>query len=62
MDDSTLSDHQEVNNLVEIFNSRLNKIRELYDEGMILMEDKYIEETEKIIQKIEEITGRYSIE
>ena len=56
------TDYDEVNNLIEIFNSRLNKLREFYDDGKILEEDKYIEETEEIIQEIEKLTGRYSIE
>jgi len=55
-------DFNEVNNLIEIFNSRMNKIKESYNEGKILKEENYIEKTEEIIREIEKLTGKYRIE
>ncbi|MFC2136887.1 hypothetical protein ACFLTE_01805 [Bacteroidota bacterium] len=62
MNNLSHSDYDEVNDLIEIFNSRMNKLKDYYDEGKILEEEKYIEDTEEIIQEIEKLTGRYSIE
>lgn len=52
---------EEVQNLINIFNSRMRKIKDIYKSGDILNDNGYIEETEQIIQKIEKITGRYSL-
>lgn len=52
---------EEVQNLINIFNSRMRKIKDIYRNGNILNDNGYIEETEQIIQKIEKITGRYFI-
>lgn len=50
---------QNVNNLIEMFNSRMNRIKEIYENGDILNNQQYIEDTEKLIRQIEDITGEY---
>lgn len=52
----------EVMELLNSYHDKMKRIRDCYDNGEILKGNRFIDETEQIVLRIEELTGEFSTE